>query len=99
MSNSLAMISIAAFALAWLVGVTAWLATLFYGLKTLRHRKPGVNLWSSETLWNPANILLRPGLLTSEGLVYRRRCFLSVLIFFLMVGSSLMFGALTGTLK
>ena len=99
MSRVLAMFLMTIFALAILAGVAAWIATVIYGFKAISFRKSGVRLWTRETLWNPANILLHPEFLTAKGLAYRRKCFISVLVFFLTVGSSLLFGAVTGTLK
>lgn len=99
MSGILELISTAAYSIATLVAVAAWFASLAYGFKTVKSRKSGVRLWGEETLWNPANVLLRPSLLTDEGLICRRRCFVSALIFVLTIGVFMIVGALTGNLN
>lgn len=93
------MILMTIFALVILACVAAWIATVIYGFKAVSCRKSGGKLWTRETLWNPANILFRPDFLTVEGLAYRRKCFISVLVFVLVVGSGLIISAVSGTLK
>ena len=65
------------------VGVASWFAAIIYGFKAIRRARPGVGIWGRETLWNPANLLLRPKLLTEKGRAYRRKCFQAVAIFFM----------------
>jgi len=55
-----------------------WLATVFYGIRTTFHARPGISVWSRKTLWNPFNVLVLPGLLTDRGKKYRLRCYLAV---------------------
>jgi hypothetical protein len=69
------------------IGLVAWCATLFYGIKAIRRTRPGTSIWGRKTLWNPANALVFPGLLTDEGKKYRLRCFIAVGVF---VGSILL---------
>ena len=68
------------------VGLPAWFAILIYGIKTVRHTRQGVSIWGRETGWNPANVLLRPALLTDEGKAYHRKCFIAVVVFVISVG-------------
>ncbi|MGS0674651.1 hypothetical protein [Shewanella sp. 30m-9] len=54
---------------------------LYYFSKMLyRGRNPGVAIISYKTLFNPLNFLLFPSLLNSEGLLYRRRCLLALIL-------------------
>ncbi len=83
-----------------LVGaLVAWLAILVYGFKAVRRARPGVKLWSRETMGNPVNLLLRPSLLTREGRTYRSKCIFAVGAFVVCVGVPLLVAALTGKLR
>ncbi|WP_299806859.1 hypothetical protein [uncultured Shewanella sp.] len=54
---------------------------LYYFSKMLyRGRNPGVALISYKTLFNPLNFLLFPSLLNPQGLTYRRRCLLALIL-------------------
>ncbi len=88
----------AVFVVLWLVAVLSWFAIVTYGFRAMLNAKPGVRLWSRMTLWNPANIFLRPNLLTEEGRAYRRRCFFAVLVFTISIGFGLITLAVTGNL-
>lgn len=94
MSEALTGIALVGFVAAWCLGVAAWFAILIYGVKTVRRTRPGVKMWGRDTLWNPANVLLRPHLLTGEGRAYRRKCLLAVGGFVGCVGILLLFKAM-----
>jgi hypothetical protein len=68
-------------------------------VKAVRRTQAGVRLWSRETLWNPANALLNPQLLTPQRLAYRRKCFIAAGIFTACVVVPLLVAAITGVLK
>lgn len=54
---------------------------LYYFSKMLyRGRQPGIAIISYKTLFNPLNFLLFPSLLNSQGLTYRRRCILALIL-------------------
>lgn len=54
---------------------------LYYFSKMLyRGRQPGIAIVSYKTLFNPLNFLLFPSLLNSQGLTYRRRCLLALIL-------------------
>ncbi len=54
---------------------------LYYFSKMLyRGRNPGVAIISYKTLFNPLNFILFPSLLNDEGLLYRRRCLLALIL-------------------
>lgn len=81
------------------VALGSWLGIVVYGLKAIRRPRPGVALWSRTTLWNPANALLRPELLTDEGRLYRERCLRALLVFVACVTSGLVISTVFGGLK
>jgi hypothetical protein len=99
MSQTLAGVALGGFVVAWLIAVLAWFAALIYGFKAVRRARPGVKLWGRDTMWNPANVLLGSSLLTEEGLRYRRKCFVAIVIFIACVGVPLVVAAITGQLK
>ncbi len=76
------------------VGMASWLAAIIYGFKAIRRARPGVGIWGRETLWNPANLLLRPKLLTEKGCAYRRMCFVAVAFFFVSTGLPVIIAAI-----
>ena len=80
------------------IALCSWLGIVVYGLKAIRRPRPGIALWSRSTMWNPANALLRPELLTDEGQVYRSRCLRALLVFVACVTFGLLVGVLTGGL-
>jgi hypothetical protein len=55
----------------------AWLRMVYFGYKAISHARPGVALWGREMWFNPANVLVLPGLLDADGLHYRRKCFVA----------------------
>jgi hypothetical protein len=71
---------------------------LVFGFEAVRNARPGVNLWGRETMWNPGNVLVFPGMLTDEGRRYRRKCFLAVLWFIVPIGATMVLAAVTGNL-
>ncbi|WP_044555919.1 hypothetical protein [Shewanella piezotolerans] len=58
---------------------------MYYFSKMLyRGRQEGVGIITYKTLFNPLNFLLFPSLLNSQGLLYRRRCILALLLLVLI---------------
>ena len=51
--------------------------------------KEGVKAFSINTLFNPLNLLLFPSLLNDDGLSYRRRCLVALILFFFFLSLSL----------
>lgn len=98
-SAALTVLVTVAFGALWTLALVSWFAVVVYGFKAVRQARPGVRLWSRATLWNPANALLRSDLLTEQGRRYRSRCFRALFVFVACVGSLLVVGAVTGTLK
>jgi hypothetical protein len=90
---------VVAFVALWTLAVASSFTVVVYGFKAVRQPRSGVRLWGRATLWNPANALLRPELLTEQGRRHRSRCLRALLVFVACVGSLLFIGALTGTLK
>lgn len=60
------------FAVALCIVIVAWFRVIKYSFKAIRAVRPGVNLWSAKMMFNPFNVLFKPGLLTDEGLKHRR---------------------------
>lgn len=77
----------------WFACVLCWFAASYFMFRTVRLRKADVDPWR-DTLLNPFNLLFMPSKLTEAGRASRRRCFLSVLGFFIFW----VLGALVGTL-
>lgn len=99
MNVATAAVALMAFVAAWCTAVIAWFSAIFFAVKAVRRVQPGVKLWGRETLWNPANVLINPQLLTAEGLAYRRKCFMAIGVFAASVGIPLLVAALAGKLK
>ncbi|MCL1050589.1 hypothetical protein L2755_13260 [Shewanella abyssi] len=58
---------------------------MYYFSKMLyRGRREGVAILTYKTLFNPLNFLLFPSLLNPNGLVYRRRCIMALLLMILI---------------
>jgi len=58
---------------------------MYYFSKILyRGRRDGVAILTYKTLFNPLNFLLFPSLLNPNGLVYRRRCIMALLLMILI---------------
>jgi hypothetical protein len=85
---------VTAFMMLWGTGVVCWACALFFMIRTVALRKPGVSLWHGTAL-NPFNLLLQPSKLSEAGLTARRRCFLSVLGFIGCVLLAMLIGAAT----
>jgi len=81
-----------------LVALVAWPCIIFFGVRAARNAKAEVNVWSSETHWNPLNVVFYPRLLTDRGLQYRRRCFQAVTCFVVPILLTMGLAALTGNL-
>ncbi|MDR3446351.1 MULTISPECIES: hypothetical protein [unclassified Dyella] len=99
MTKVLAAIALFGFVAAWCAAVVVWFSAVVFAVKAARRTQAGVRLWGRETLWNPANALLNPQLLTPEGLSYRRKCFVAIGVFIGCVGVPLLVAAITGNLK
>ena len=99
MTKVLAATALLGFIASWCTAAIAWFSAIVFAVKAVRRAQPGIKLWGRETLWNPANALLNPQLLTPEGLAYRRKCFIAILVFVASVGVPLFVAALTGALK
>lgn len=90
--------SVVGFALLALVGsvytvaTVAWLAALYYLLKTMANRRSGVPLWSAPLAFFPPNIVFRPDLLTERGQAFRRRFGRAALVFVAAVAAGLTLG-------
>ena len=78
-----------------LVALVSWPCIIFFGVQAARYAKTEVNVWGSETLWNPLNVLLFPSLLTDQGLRYRRRCFQAAACFVLPIVVTMALAAVT----
>lgn len=98
MAELLRGIALAAFAAAWVAAAVSWFAMVIYGFKAVMSARPGVSLWSRETRWNPANVLLRSELLTPEGLEYRRKGLIALGVFVVATGVPLLLAAIMGRL-
>ncbi|MBE1162883.1 hypothetical protein [Dyella acidiphila] len=98
MTKILAVVAILGFVSAWGVGVVAWFFAVFFAVKAVRRTKAGIRLWGRGTLWNPANILFDPQSLTSDGLAYRRKCFIAIAVFFGCIGVLLLMAVIAGNL-
>ena len=85
MEKVYAVVVLIAFVSTLLVAPIAWVRTVYFGYKAISHTREGVDRWGRDTWFNPANVLVLPNLLDSEGLLYRRRCFLSALWFALPI--------------
>ena len=81
-----------------LLALVSWPCIIFFGVQAARHAKADVNVWSSETLWNPLNVLMYPSLLTGLGLHYRRRCFQATACFVMPILLTMGLAAITGNL-
>lgn len=98
-SSALGVLLVLGAGAAWTLALGSWLAAVVYGIKAIRRPRAGILLWGRATMWNPANALLRPQLLTEDGQRYRTRCFRAVLIFVACVSSGLVIGAVSSGLK
>jgi hypothetical protein len=93
------MFLLAAFVAILVVAVVSWGFVIVYALKAVRHTRTGVRMWSRATLWNPANVILQPELLTEEGLLYRRKCLRALLVFTTSVAIPLAIRTIAAALK
>jgi hypothetical protein len=91
--------ALAVFVAIWLTAVITLLTCVVYAVKAIRCARPGIWLWGRDTLWNPANVLLSSNMLTEKGLRYRRKCLISLGIFVVCVGGTLLLAAITGQLR
>ena len=91
--------ALAVFIAIWLTAIVTLIACVVYAVKAIRCARPGIRLWGRDTLWNPANVLLSSNMLTEKGLRYRRKCLISLGIFVVCVGGTLLLAAITGQLR
>lgn len=99
MTKVLAATALFGFIAFWCTAAIAWFSAIVFAVKAVRRAQPGIKLWGRETLWNPANALLNPQLLTAEGLAYRRKCLIATGVFVACVVVPLLVAAITGALK
>ena len=76
-----AKVLIALFALACAVGAVAWFILAWSLIRVPFNAKPGVSVWGLRG--NPLNVMLKPELLSTEGLALRQRALKA--LFFLLV--------------
>jgi hypothetical protein len=50
-----------------LIGLGAWVATIYYSFRTVACLKPGLRLWRDAPAWNPFNHILRTAHLNRAG--------------------------------
>ena len=93
----MAWLFVGGFVVAWLVGVLSWGAIVVYAFKTVRCARPGISIWGRATLWNPFNLLVLPHLLTQDGRLHRKKCFLALVVFVGSVGLGAIIGFATST--
>jgi len=79
--------------------MVAWLAIIVYGFKLLHHVRPGAPLRSKTLMYNPANIVFRPELLTPDGLRYRKRLGQAVTVLTALVVGMLLIAAFVEDLQ
>ena len=80
------------------IAPVAWVCMLVFGFEAVRNVRPDVNLWGRETMWNPGNVLIFPGMLTDAGARYRRKRIVAVLWFVVPIGTTMLLAAITGNL-
>jgi hypothetical protein len=80
--------TLAVIAAVLLIGLGAWVATIYYSFRTVACLKPGLRLWRDAPAWNPFNHILRTAHLTEQGLKHRRRLIAAALTFvsFALIG-------------
>ncbi len=61
-----------------------WCASCYYMFRIVALRKPGIRIWR-DTSGNPFNLILMPSKLTKGGIEARRKLFICLIIFILMV--------------
>jgi hypothetical protein len=96
--KALASLYLAAFLIAGLAAVAAWLATCIYGIKATRHIRRAIDPAARVKMWLPGAVLFCPEILTEDGLQYRRKHLFSLLVFAISVGFLLLLAAITGKL-
>jgi hypothetical protein len=78
------------------VATLAWLAAVYFLLKTIANRQPGISLWGAPLGYFPPNIVFCPELLTDRGQFLRRRFGQAALVFVAAVAIGL---AVNGLLR
>jgi hypothetical protein len=96
MQEVLAFAILMVFGSVYTVATLAWIAAVFFLLKTIGNRRPGVLLWGAPLGYFPPNIVFRPDLLTDRGQFFRRRFGQAALVFVTAVVMGL---ALDGLLR
>ena len=99
MSQIFVGLALVVFIAIWLTALITLIACVVYAFKAVLCARPGIKLWGRDTPWNPANVLLSSNMLTENGLRYRRKCLISLSIFTVCVGGTLLLAAITGQLR
>lgn len=93
-------LSAISFLFAVLVGIPAWAASLYYFIRTSRSTLPGDPAWDRPDSilacfrWQPHSPVFDASRLTPEGIAYRRRLFVSLLLFVVPIAAAFFFRAL-----
>jgi hypothetical protein len=66
------------------IAFLVWCGAVYYMLRVVALRKPGVNIWL-DTFFNPFNLILMSSKLTEAGIKARRSLIILVVIFTCMV--------------
>ena len=86
--------------LAMLVGIPAWIASIYYLVRTSRSTVDGGAAWHRPNSilaffrWQPFSPVFDASQLTPQGIIYRRRLFISTLFFFVSIMAAFLFRAL-----
>jgi hypothetical protein len=99
MTRVLAVIALVGFMAAWCMAVVAWFSAIVFAVKAVRRTQAGVRLWVEKRYGIRQTPFSIPSLLTTEGLAYRRKCFIAIGVFVVCVGVPLLVAAVTGALK
>jgi hypothetical protein len=95
-SKALASLSFAGFVVACLAAVVAWLVGSIHGSKASHCIKHPLNSSVRIKGWVPGAVLLCPDILTANGLRYRRKHLLSLLMFAASIGIAVLLAPITG---
>ncbi len=87
-----AKVLIAVFVLALVVGVAAWFVLAWSLIRVPFNAKQSVSVWGLSG--NPLNVILKPDLLSTEGLALRRRAFKALIVFLTSCLAGLVVGLL-----
>lgn len=73
------------FVLLWVAAAASLVKAMFFWVRMTFQLRERIAAWSSATLWNPMNVIFRPGLLNEAGRRSRRLAIRWGLIFFCSV--------------